>query len=189
MLLMNRGFVLGTGDMSELALGWCTYNADHMSMYNVNGSVPKTLVRFLVRYVAEHLATPQVRKILIDIVETPITPELLPLSSDQSILQTTEDTIGPYELHDFFLYHMVRGGASPSKILLLAEHAQFDIKYEPAQIRETLKVFLKRFFASQYKRSCVPDGPKVGSVSLSPRGDWRMPSDADVEAWIADLQD
>jgi NAD+ synthase (glutamine-hydrolysing) len=189
MLLMNRGFVLGTGDMSELALGWCTYNADHMSMYNVNGSVPKTLVRFLVRYVAEHLATPQVRKILIDIVETPITPELLPLSSDQSILQTTEDTIGPYELHDFFLYHMVREGASPSKILLLAEHAQFDIKYEPAQIRETLKVFLKRFFASQYKRSCVPDGPKVGSVSLSPRGDWRMPSDADVEAWIADLQD
>jgi NAD+ synthase (glutamine-hydrolysing) len=189
MLLMNRGFVLGTGDMSELALGWCTYNADHMSMYNVNGSVPKTLVRFLVRYVAEHLATPQVRKILIDIVETPITPELLPLSSDQSILQTTEDTIGPYELHDFFLYHMVRGGASPSKILLLAEHARFDIKYEPAQIRETLKVFLKRFFASQYKRSCVPDGPKVGSVSLSPRGDWRMPSDADVEAWIADLQD
>ena len=189
MLLMNRGFVLGTGDMSELALGWCTYNADHMSMYNVNGSVPKTLVRFLVRYVAEHLATPQVRKILIGIVETPITPELLPLSSDQSIMQTTEDTIGPYELHDFFLYHMVRGGASPSKILLLAEHARFDVKYEPAQIRETLKVFLKRFFASQYKRSCVPDGPKVGSVSLSPRGDWRMPSDADVEAWIADLQD
>jgi NAD+ synthase (glutamine-hydrolysing) len=189
MLLMNRGFVLGTGDMSELALGWCTYNADHMSMYNVNGSVPKTLVRFLVRYVAEHLASPQVRKILIEIAETPITPELLPLSSDQSILQTTEDTIGPYELHDFFLYHMVRGGASPSKILLLADHAQFDIKYESAQIRETLKVFLKRFFASQYKRSCVPDGPKVGSVSLSPRGDWRMPSDADVEAWIADLQD
>jgi NAD+ synthase (glutamine-hydrolysing) len=189
MLLMNRGFVLGTGDMSELALGWCTYNADHMSMYNVNGSVPKTLVRFLVRYVAEHLASPQVRKILIEIAETPITPELLPLSSDQSILQTTEDTIGPYELHDFFLYHMVRGGASPSKILLLADHAQFDIKYESAQIRETLKVFLKRFFASQYKRSCVPDGPKVGSVSLSPRGDWRMPSDEDVEAWIADLQD
>lgn len=189
MLLMNRGFVLGTGDMSELALGWCTYNADHMSMYNVNGSVPKTLVRFLVRYVAEHIATEPVRKILIDIVETPITPELLPLSSDQSIMQTTEDTIGPYELHDFFLYHLVRGGSSPSKILLLAEHAKFDRKYESAEIRETLKVFLRRFFASQYKRSCVPDGPKVGSVSLSPRGDWRMPSDADVETWIADLQD
>ena len=189
MLLMNRGFVLGTGDMSELALGWCTYNADHMSMYNVNGSVPKTLVRFLVRYVAEHVATSPVRKILLDIVETPITPELLPLNSDQSIMQTTEDTIGPYELHDFFLYHMVRGGSSPSKILLLAEHAKFDRKYEPAEIRQTLKVFLRRFFASQYKRSCVPDGPKVGSVSLSPRGDWRMPSDADVEAWIADLQD
>ncbi|MFM8215922.1 MAG: NAD(+) synthase, partial [Pirellula sp.] len=189
MLLMNRGFVLGTGDMSELALGWCTYNADHMSMYNVNGSVPKTLVRFLVRYVAEHIATEPVRKILIDIVETPITPELLPLSSDQSIMQTTEDTIGPYELHDFFLYHLVRGGSSPSKILLLAEHAKFDRKYESAEIRQTLKVFLRRFFASQYKRSCVPDGPKVGSVSLSPRGDWRMPSDADVETWIADLQD
>lgn len=189
MLLMNRGFVLGTGDMSELALGWCTYNADHMSMYNVNGSVPKTLVRFLVRYVAEHIATEPVRKILIDIVETPITPELLPLSSDQSIMQTTEDTIGPYELHDFFLYHLVRGGSSPSKILLLAEYAKFDRKYEPAEIRKTLEVFLRRFFASQYKRSCVPDGPKVGSVSLSPRGDWRMPSDADVEAWVADLQD
>ncbi|MFM7517406.1 MAG: NAD(+) synthase [Pirellula sp.] len=189
MLLMNRGFVLGTGDMSELALGWCTYNADHMSMYNVNGSVPKTLVRFLVRYVAEHIATEPVRKILIDIVETPITPELLPLSSDQGIMQTTEDNIGPYELHDFFLYHLVRGGSSPSKILLLAEHAKFDRKYESAEIRQTLKVFLRRFFASQYKRSCVPDGPKVGSVSLSPRGDWRMPSDADVETWIADLQD
>jgi NAD+ synthase (glutamine-hydrolysing) len=187
MMLMNRGFVLGTGDMSELALGWCTYNADHMSMYNVNCSVPKTLVRFLVRYVAENVATSHVSKILIDIVETPITPELLPLSSDQKVVQTTEDSIGPYELHDFFLYHMVRGGACPSKILLLAEHARFDTPYSSDQIRSTLKTFLKRFFASQYKRSCVPDGPKVGSVSLSPRGDWRMPSDADVEAWLCEL--
>jgi len=188
MLLMNRGFVLGTGDMSELALGWCTYNADHMSMYNVNCSVPKTLVKFLVRYVAEHIATPEVGKILIDIIETPITPELLPLDSDQSIVQTTEDSIGPYELHDFFLYHMVRGGASPRKILLLAQYAQFDRTYSVDEIKKTLKIFLQRFFASQYKRSCVPDGPKVGSVSLSPRGDWRMPSDADVQAWIEGLE-
>jgi NAD+ synthase (glutamine-hydrolysing) len=187
MLLMNRGFVLGTGDMSELALGWCTYNADHMSMYNVNTSVPKTLVKFLVRYIAEHVATKEVGKILIDIVQTPITPELLPLGSDQNIVQTTEDSIGPYELHDFFLYHMVRGGASPTKLLTLAEHARFDMPYKTDQIRATLKVFYKRFFASQYKRSCVPDGPKVGSVSLSPRGDWRMPSDADVGAWIEEL--
>jgi NAD+ synthase (glutamine-hydrolysing) len=187
MLLMNRGFVLGTGDMSEQALGWSTYNADHMSMYNVNGSIPKTLVKFLIRYVAEYLVKDAVGKILIDIVQTPITPELLPLSSDQNVLQSTEDTIGPYELHDFFLYHLVRGGATPSKILLLAEHTVFDREYSPDQIRSTLKVFLKRFFASQYKRSCVPDGPKVGSVSLSPRGDWRMPSDADVATWIAEL--
>jgi NAD+ synthase (glutamine-hydrolysing) len=187
MLLMNRGFVLGTGDMSEQALGWSTYNADHMSMYNVNGSIPKTLVKFLIRYVAEYLVKDAVGKILIDIVQTPITPELLPLSSDQNVLQSTEDTIGPYELHDFFLFHLVRGGATPSKILLLAEHAVFDREYSSDQIRSTLKVFLKRFFASQYKRSCVPDGPKVGSVSLSPRGDWRMPSDADVATWIAEL--
>ena len=187
MLLMNRGFVLGTGDMSELALGWCTYNADHMSMYNVNCSVPKTLVRFLVRYVAQNVATSQVARVLMDIVEAPITPELLPLNPQQQVVQTTEDTIGPYELHDFFLYHLVRGGARPSKILTLAEHAKFDTHYSLDQIRNTLKVFLKRFFASQYKRSCVPDGPKVGSVSLSPRGDWRMPSDADVELWMADL--
>jgi len=171
-----------------LALGWCTYNADHMSMYNVNCSVPKTLVKFLVRYVAEHIATPEVGKIFIDIIETPITPELLPLDSDQSIVQTTEDSIGPYELHDFFLYHMVRGGASPRKILLLAQYAQFDRTYSVDEIKKTLKIFLQRFFASQYKRSCVPDGPKVGSVSLSPRGDWRMPSDADVQAWIEGLE-
>lgn len=187
MLLMNRGFVLGTGDMSELALGWCTYNADHMSMYNVNCSIPKTLVKFLVQYVAEHLVEPPVRKILIDILNAPITPELLPLSADQQIVQSTEATIGPYELHDFFLYHFVRSGAEPKRILLLADQAQFDRPYTHEEIRTTLIVFLKRFFTSQFKRSCVPDGPKVGSVSLSPRGDWRMPSDAEIDAWLADL--
>jgi len=188
MLLMNRGFVLGTGDMSELALGWCTYNADHMSMYNVNCSVPKTLVKFLVRYVADHLVEPPVREILIDILNTPITPELLPLSADQKIVQSTEASIGPYELHDFFLYHFVRSGAEPRRILLLADQAQFDRPYSQEEIRKTLLVFLKRFFTSQFKRTCVPDGPKVGSVSLSPRGDWRMPTDAEVDAWLHDLE-
>jgi NAD+ synthase (glutamine-hydrolysing) len=187
LLLMSRGFVLGTGDMSELALGWCTYNADHMSMYNVNGSVPKTMVRFLVKYVAEHFAEGELRQILLQIVDTPITPELLPLASDQSIQQHTEGSIGPYELHDFFLYHFIRGGASPSKIMLLAEHADFDRDYTFAEIAEVLKTFIRRFFTSQFKRSCVPDGPKIGTVSLSPRGDWRMPSDAECEAWIAEL--
>ncbi|MFM8399729.1 MAG: NAD(+) synthase, partial [Pirellula sp.] len=142
MLLMNRGFVLGTGDMSELALGWCTYNADHMSMYNVNCSVPKTMVRFLVRYVAEQFAEGELRRVLLQIVDTPITPELLPLGSDQSIQQETEGTIGPYELHDFFLYHFVRGGASPAKILLLASQASFDRQYTRQEIAEVLKTFI-----------------------------------------------
>jgi len=189
LLLMNRGFVLGTGDMSELALGWCTYNADHMSMYNVNCSVPKTLVRFLVRHVAENLVSKEIRKILTDIVETPITPELLPLSSDQSIVQSTEGTIGPYELHDFFLYHFVRSGASPAKILFLAQQATFDRPYTHSELQSTLETFLKRFFNAQFKRSCVPDGPKVGTVSLSPRGDWRMPSDADFDTWVESLSE
>ena len=189
LLLMNRGFVLGTGDMSELALGWCTYNADHMSMYNVNCSVPKTLVRFLVRHVAENLVSKEIRKILTDIVETPITPELLPLSSDQSIVQSTEGTIGPYELHDFFLYHFVRSGASPAKILFLAQQATFDRPYSHSELQSTLETFLKRFFNAQFKRSCVPDGPKVGTVSLSPRGDWRMPSDADFDTWVESLSE
>ncbi len=185
LLLMNRGFVLGTGDMSEMALGWSTYNADHMSMYNVNCSVPKTLVRFLVQYVAEHWEDEAIRKILIDIVDTPITPELLPLASDQSVQQSTEAAIGPYELHDFFLYHSVRGGATPDKILCMASQAAFDRPYDASEIQACLRTFYQRFFASQYKRSCVPDGPKVGTVSLSPRGDWRMPSDAEVHAWLA----
>jgi NAD+ synthase (glutamine-hydrolysing) len=184
MLLMNRGFVIGTGDLSEAALGWSTYNADHMSMYNVNCSIPKTLVRFLVRYVAEHLYDGPTRRVLLDIAETPISPELLPLTLNKTMHQSTEATIGPYELHDFFLYHFVRFGASPAKILLLAEHANFDRDYSCEELKRHLKVFIQRFFSAQYKRSCVPDGPKVGTVSLSPRGDWRMPSDADPSAWI-----
>jgi NAD+ synthase (glutamine-hydrolysing) len=184
MLLMNRGFVVGTGDLSESALGWCTYNADHMSMYNVNASVPKTLVKFLVQYAANHRFDGHIRRILLDIANTPISPELLPLDRNQEPHQSTEASIGPYELHDFFLYHFVRFGVTPDKILLLAEHAVFDREYSPEEIRRVLSVFIRRFFASQYKRSCVPDGPKVGTVSLSPRGDWRMPSDADPTLWL-----
>ncbi|MFN3193647.1 MAG: NAD(+) synthase [Aureliella sp.] len=187
LLLMNHGFVLGTGDLSEQALGWSTYNGDHMSMYNVNTSVPKTLVKFLVRYLAEHEFDGETRQCLESIVETPISPELLPPAKDGSIQQHTESSIGPYELHDFFLYHLLRYGSRPSKILHLASLAEFTEPYSEEMIRATLKTFLKRFFANQFKRSCVPDGPKVGSVSLSPRGDWRMPSDADADAWLAEL--
>ena len=183
-LLMSRGFVLGTGDMSELALGWCTYNADHMSMYNVNCSVPKTLVSFLVRYAAEHEFDGETRDTLLDVAETTISPELLPAGLTGEIQQSTEDTLGPYELHDFFLYHTVRNGFPPAKVLYLAEHAEFTKDYDRATVRETLKTFYRRFFANQFKRSCVPDGPKVGTVSLSPRGDWRMPSDAEAGAWL-----
>lgn len=182
--LMNRGFVLGTGDLSEQALGWSTYNGDHMSMYNVNASIPKTLVRFLVRYVAENEFEGEIQSVLLDIAETPISPELLPLGKDRTIQQSTEQSVGPYELHDFFLYHFIRTGASPRKLEFLAGHAEFSREYEPAEIHETLETFLRRFFTNQFKRSCVPDGPKVGSISLSPRGDWRMPSDASVAPWL-----
>ncbi|NOQ35842.1 MAG: NAD(+) synthase, partial [Methylococcaceae bacterium] len=164
-LLMSHGFVLGTGDLSELALGWCTYNADHMSMYNVNCSIPKTLVSWLVRYVAEHEYEGHLREVLMSIADTTISPELLPVAADGSIAQATEDTLGAYELHDFFLYHMQRKGHAPEKILYLAQNAEFNKSYSPAQISETLELFYKRFFSQQYKRSCVPDGPKVGSVS------------------------
>jgi NAD+ synthase (glutamine-hydrolysing) len=184
LLLMSRGFVIGTGDLSEGALGWCTYNADHMSMYNVNCSVPKTLVRFLVRYVAIAIYDGEIRRVLLDIANTPISPELLPLSREKEIHQSTEASVGPYELHDFFLYHFVRTGATPEKILQLATEAKFDANYSEQEIDRWLKVFIKRFFQAQFKRSCVPDGPKVGTVSLSPRGDWRMPSDADSAAWL-----
>lgn len=180
MLLMSRGFVLGTGDMSEQALGWATYNADHMSMYNVNTSIPKTLVRFLVRYAADHFFDGKLAELLHRVAETPISPELLPPTSDGTIRQSTESSIGAYELHDFFLYHFVRNGFSRDKILYLASQAAFDQSYDDTTIAATLDQFVRRFFRNQFKRNCVPDGPKVGSVSLSPRGDWRMPSDADA---------
>ena len=177
-LLMSHGFVLGTGDMSEQALGWCTYNADHMSMYNVNTSIPKTLVSFLVRHFAAGNVSAELAEVLTNIADTPISPELLPPGADGEIRQATEQTLGAYELHDFFLYHFIRHGASREKIRYLAAHASFEGRYDQRQIDRALETFFKRFFANQYKRSCVPDGPKVGSVSLSPRGDWRMPSDA-----------
>lgn len=185
--LMNTGFVIGTGDLSELALGWCTYNADHMSMYNPNVSIPKTLVKFLVKWAAENEFAGDTRRTLLDIVATEISPELLPASADGTAPQSTEDTVGPYELVDFFLYHFLRFATPPAKILYLASQAKFDRDYTPDDVKKWLKLFLTRFFANQFKRSCLPDGPKVGSVSVSPRGDWRMPSDAVGRAWLADL--
>ncbi len=180
------GIVVGTGDLSELALGWATYNGDHMSMYGVNASIPKTLVRHLVNF--ESISTPdkKLAKVLQDILATPVSPELLP-PADGEISQKTEDIVGPYELHDFFLYYMVRCGFPPSKILRIAEKS-FAGQYDAAAIRKWLTVFVKRFFSQQFKRSCLPDGPKVGSVTLSPRGDWRMPSDACVRLWLEDLE-
>lgn len=175
------GIVIGTGDLSELALGWCTYNGDHMSMYGVNASVPKTLVRTLVRWAADNKfdATGNIHRTLLDIVDTPISPELLPADADGKIAQKTEDTVGPYELHDFFLYHFFRSGAEQDKILFLARKA-FKGVYDDETLNKWLNNFMRRFYQQQFKRSCLPDGPKVGSVSLSPRGDWRMPSDLDT---------
>ena len=176
------GIVVGTGDLSELALGWCTYNGDHMAMYGVNASVPKTLVRALVAFAAsEHFDGAQ--DVLSDIIDTPISPELLPAAADGTILQVTEDVVGPYELHDFFLYNIMRWGFTPEKVKFLAGKA-FEGRYDAATVEKWLKVFCKRFFSQQFKRSCMPDGPKVGSVSLSPRGDWRMPSDACADIWM-----
>jgi NAD+ synthase (glutamine-hydrolysing) len=183
-LLMSHGFVLGTGDLSEIALGWCTYNGDHMSMYNVNCSIPKTLVRWLIQYLAKQATDSSLREILQSIVATPISAELLPLAKEGTVIQSTEETLGAYELHDFFLYQMQRKGHAPEKILYLAKQAKFTKAYSHPQIKATLKVFYQRFFSQQYKRSCMPDGPKVGTVSLSPRGDWRMPSDAEVTLWL-----
>jgi len=177
------GFVLGTGDLSELALGWCTFNADHMSMYHVNAGVPKTLVRYLVEWCAAEIFTGREAEVLLDITRTPISPELLPAAKDGGIAHRTEDLVGPYELHDFFLYQMVRCGSEPAKIQFLAEIA-FKGGYSAAVIRKWLAVFVRRFFAQQFKRNAMPDGPKVGSVALSPRGDWRMPSDASAAAWL-----
>ena len=187
-LLMNQGFTIGTGDLSELALGWCTYAGDHVSMYNPNVSIPKTLVKFLVGWAAENEFAGEARATLLDIVATRISPELLPTSATGDIVQETESVVGPYELHDFFLFHLLRYAAPPRKILYLAERAKFSRDYAAGEIRKWLAIFVKRFFANQFKRSCLPDGPKVGTISLSPRGDWRMPSDADAAAWLADLE-
>ena len=183
----EEGLVVGTGDLSEIALGWATFGGDHIAMYSVNASVPKTLVRRLVEWVAAHHATEAERDVLRAVLATPVSPELLPPGRDGEVAQRTEDLIGPYELHDFFLFSLLRLGAGPAKILFLAEHA-FAGRYERATLRRWLSVFLRRFFAQQWKRSVMPDGPKVGSVSLSPRGDWRMPSDATAEAWLRELE-
>lgn len=179
--------VIGTGDLSELALGWCTYNGDHMSMYGVNGGVPKSLVQYLIRYVAQLPSFMAQHDTLLDVVDTPISPELTPADADGNIQQKTEDLVGPYELHDFFLYYMVRLGFRPAKIYMLAQYA-FKGKYEDGVIKRWLQTFCRRFFSQQFKRSCLPDGPKVGSVSLSPRGDWRMPSDAVSALWLKECE-
>jgi NAD+ synthase (glutamine-hydrolysing) len=181
------GFVVGTGDLSELALGWLTYSGDHMSMYHVNAGVPKTLVRYLVDWVAEAEFGGQVAAVLRDILATPISPELLPPTLSGDVEQKTEDIIGPYELHDFFLYHTVRFQFRPAKVFFLAQRA-FAGAYSEETILHWLEVFYRRFFAQQFKRSAMPDGPKVGSVALSPRGDWRMPSDADPASWLAEIE-
>ena len=182
-----NGLVIGTGDLSELALGWCTYNGDHMSMYAVNAGVPKTLTQYLVRYAANNTKDENVRQILTDIVETPISPELKPADAKGDITQKTEDLVGPYELHDFFLYYVLRCGFRPSKIYWMAQNA-FRGVYSDETILHWLRLFFRRFFSQQFKRSCLPDGPKVGSVSLSPRGDWRMPSDAMSTNWLNELE-
>lgn len=183
----RNGMVIGTGDLSELALGWATYNGDHMSMYAVNASVPKTLVRHLVRYYADTCADTLLQDTLMDVLDTPVSPELLP-PEDGKISQKTEDLVGPYELHDFFLYHMLRFGSAPAKIYRLAKIAFADV-YDDAFIMKWLKTFYRRFFAQQFKRSCLPDGPKVGTVAVSPRGDLRMPSDACATIWMQELEE
>ncbi len=177
------GLVIGTGDLSELALGWCTYNGDHMSMYAVNTSIPKTLVRYLVKYFADIESNEECKKTILDILDTPISPELLPPDKNGNIKQQTESVVGPYILHDFFLYHFMRYGASPEKIKYIANKT-FDGMYDESTIDKWLKFFIKRFFNQQFKRSCLPDGPKVGTISVSPRGDLRMPSDADASSWL-----
>lgn len=181
-----NGLVIGTGDLSELALGWATYNGDHMSMYAVNASIPKTLVRYLTAYEAQK-SDGTLKNVLLDVLDTPVSPELLPPDKNGEIAQKTEDVVGPYELHDFFLYYLVRFGYAPSKIYYMAK-LSFKDKYSEETIKKWLTVFIKRFFSQQFKRSCLPDGPKVGSVTLSPRSDWRMPSDASVKAWLDELE-
>lgn len=183
-----KGMVVGTGDLSELALGWATYNGDHMSMYGVNAGIPKTLIKYLVRDVAYNAVDERSRNTLLDIIDTPISPELIPAEEDGTIKQKTEDLVGPYELHDFFLYYFLRFGFRPSKIYLLARKAFDAADYKDDTIKHWIKVFFHRFFTQQFKRSCLPDGPKVGSVSLSPRGDWRMPSDASSALWLKECE-
>ena len=183
----KNGLVIGTGDLSELALGWATYNGDHMSMYGVNASIPKTLVRHLVAYYADDTSSQTIHDVLYDILDTPVSPELLP-AVDGEISQKTEDIVGPYELHDFFLYYILRFGFHPKKVFYLAEYA-FQHTYSRETILKWLQVFYRRFFSQQFKRSCLPDGVKVGSVTLSPRGDWRMPSDASAALWMKELEE
>jgi NAD+ synthase (glutamine-hydrolysing) len=182
----ENGMVIGTGDLSELALGWATYNGDHMSMYAVNSSVPKTLVRHLVRYYADHLTDGKLTEVLYDVLDTPVSPELLPPTEDGKIAQKTEDVVGPYELHDFYLYHLMRMGSEPGRIYRLARIA-FEGVYDEETIKKWLRKFYWRFFSQQFKRSCLPDGPKVGTVSVSPRGDLRMASDTVVQIWIEEI--
>jgi NAD+ synthase (glutamine-hydrolysing) len=181
------GFTVGTGDLTELALGWCTYNADQMSMYHVNSGVPKTLVRYLIEWQAECEYEGETSKVLYDICQTPITPELLPLKDGQELVQKSEESIGPFILHDFFLYYSVRYSFSPRKVYYLACQA-FRGSYKPKILQKWLKVFYSRFISQQFKRSAMPDGPKVGSVALSPRGDWRMPSDASWNEWLNEIE-
>ena len=193
LVLMNlankeNGMVIGTGDLSELALGWATYNGDHMSMYAVNCGVPKTLLKYVVRYYADHIGTEEVRKVLYDILDTPISPELLPPDEAGNIAQITEDLVGPYELHDFFLYYVLRWGYPPAKLYRIAKEAFRGSEFTEDVILKWLKNFYRRFFTQQFKRNCLPDGPKVGSVCLSPRGDWRMPSDATSRIWLDELE-
>ena len=182
-----NGFVIGTGDLSELALGWATYNGDHMSMYGVNCSIPKTLVKYLIKYTADYTDNAVLKEVLLDVLDTPVSPELLPPDENGNIAQITEDVVGPYELHDFFLYNMMRQAFPPEKIFFLAKMA-FKDKYDNATLLKWLRNFYWRFFSQQFKRSCIPDGPKVGSVSLSPRGDWRMPSDASAADFIKRIE-
>lgn len=184
----ENGMVVGTGDLSELALGWATYNGDHMSMYSVNGSVPKTIVRHVVAWYAEVQKSTATRDILKDVIDTPISPELVPAHDNGEIKQKTEDLVGPYELHDFFLYHVLRNGFRPGKVYMLARNAFNDSSYDDATIKKWLTIFYRRFFNQQFKRSCLPDGPKVGTCGLSPRGDWHMPSDASSASWLKECE-
>jgi NAD+ synthase (glutamine-hydrolysing) len=179
----EKGIVIGTGDLSEIALGWCTYNADHMSMYSVNCDIPKTLVRYIVKWYSDKKSNDRLADVLNDILDTPVSPELLPADDNGNIAQKTENILGSYDIHDFYLYHFIKYGASPDKMLMLARYA-FEKRFRLQELRDALELFLRRFFMQQFKRSCIPDGPKVGTLSLSPRADWRMPSDASVEDWL-----